>query len=135
MIFVDSGAFIALWLTQDGKHAEASAAWDRLEADRERLVSSNFILDEVMTYLGRRAGARFAAEHGRNILDSRQMTMLRPDVDDERAALALLEKHADQGVGFTDAVSFALMRRHKIQRAFSYDEHFARAGFSLWPRV
>ena len=133
MIFVDSGAFIALWLAQDGKHPDAVAAWDRLAAERDRMWTSNFVLDEVMTYLGRRAGGRFAAERGRNILSSEVLTMLRPDLEDEKAALVLLEKFSDQGVGFTDAISFALMRRHRIRRAFTFDAHFARAGFLVWP--
>jgi predicted nucleic acid-binding protein len=40
----------------------------------------------------------------------------------------------DQAVSFTDALSFAVMRRMRIERAFSFDRHFALAGFELWPR-
>lgn len=86
-----------------------------------------------MTYLSRRAGGRFAADRGRNILASSAMTVLRPDAGDEQVALGFLEKFADQGGGFTDAVSFALMRRNKLKLAFTYDAHFVRAGFTVWP--
>ena len=61
--------------------------------------------------------------------------MLRPEPEDERHALIIYEKFFDQGAGFTDAMSFALMRRHKIKRAFAYDSRFALAGFSLWPQA
>lgn len=133
MIFVDSGAFIALWLAGDGLHARAVACWDKLKDARERLFTSDLVLNEVVTYLGRRAGGRFAAARGRSVLGSEALKMLRPEARDEFAALALCEKYADQGLGFTDAVSFVLMRRHGIRRAFTFDSHFALPGFTVWP--
>ena len=33
----------------------------------------------------------------------------------------------------TDCISFVLMRTLRITRAFSFDRHFAHAGFTLWP--
>lgn len=133
MIFVDSGAFIALWVAQDGKHETATKALALLKEEGARLCTSNFVLDEAVTFVGRRAGAAFAAQKGRNILDSKVMTVLRPDAEDERLALDLIVKYADQGVGFTDAVSFAVMRRHRLKRAFTFDRHFADEGFTLFP--
>lgn len=133
MIFVDTGAFLALWLPEDGHHEAAATAWDELRAHPTRMFTSSFIIDETVTLLGRRAGAKFAAARARNILASESMSLLRPDAEDESAALAAYEKYADQGVSFTDAVSFSLMRRLRIHRAFTFDAHFARAGFSVWP--
>lgn len=134
MIFLDSGAFVALWLSQDGKHAAAAAALARLKEGRERLLTSNFVLDEALTLAARRAGGRFAAERGRRVLASQALSVLRPEADDELAALDLVEKYADQGVSFTDAVSFVLMRRHRVRRAFTFDQHFSLAGFEVWPQ-
>lgn len=133
MIFVDSGAFIALWLAVDGKHETATRALGLIKEQGARLCTSNFVVDEVVTFVGRRAGAAFAAQKGRNILDSKAMTVLRPDAEDERLALDLTVKYADQGVGFTDAVSFALMRRHRVKRVFTFDRHFTDAGFTVFP--
>jgi uncharacterized protein len=42
-----------------------------------------------------------------------------------------MRKYADQGVSFTDCVSFAIMRRHKIRTAFTFDRHFKLAGFNV----
>lgn len=135
MTFVDSGAFIALWVAQDGQHDTAANALAALKAEGARLCTSNFVVDEAVTFVGRRAGVAFSAERARNILDSKAMPVLRPDAEDERVALTLYEKYADPGVGFTDAVSFALMRRHRIKRAFTFDRRFAQAGFTLFPAV
>jgi predicted nucleic acid-binding protein len=38
---------------------------------------------------------------------------------------------ADQRIGLTDCVSFAIMRRHKIRTAFTFDRHFRLAGFRV----
>lgn len=50
------------------------------------------------------------------------------------AALEQFTKLADQRVSFTDCVSFALMRRHRVRHAFTFDRHFEAAGFEIWPR-
>lgn len=61
------------------------------------------------------------------------MEVLRAGLAEELEAVPLLEKYADQKVSFTDCVSFVLMRRQGIERAFSFDKHFPAAGFRLWP--
>ena len=60
--------------------------------------------------------------------------VLRPDADDETRAIDLFAKFADQQISFTDCVSFVLMRRNRLERAFTFDRHFADAGFDLMPR-
>jgi hypothetical protein len=86
-----------------------------------------------MTLIGRRAGHRLAAEVGRRIYTSRALELLRPDADDELRALALFEKYEDQKVSFTDCVSFVLMERRRIARAFTFDRDFRMAGFETVP--
>lgn len=132
MIFIDTGPFLARYVAADQHHARAAAAWPGLLSSKARRFTSNFVLDETFTLLARRAGYTFAAQRARNILDSAALHILRPDAADERQALELFEKFADQRASFTDCVSFALMRRHGIGRAFSFDRHFVDAGFELW---
>ena len=98
-----------------------------------RCYTSNFVLDGTFTPLARRASYAFAAQRARAILTSKIMAILRPDPDDELAALAVFEKFADQEVSFTHCISFVLMQRLRITRAFSFDRHFAHAGSTLWP--
>lgn len=133
MIFVDSGAFLARYIERDQYHAGATEHWQKLQTDRRRCFTSNFVLDETITLLARRTTYEFAAERARNMYASHELLILRPDADDEKAALDLLEKYADQRVSFTDCVSFALMERHNIRTAFSFDHHFRIAGFDMEP--
>ena len=131
MIFVDTGAFLARYMAADQHHRSAQRGWRQLARNKQRLFTSNFVLDELLTLLGRRAGYPFAAERGRRIYASPRLDILRPSRDDELSALELFERFADQRVSFTDCVSFALMKRHRISRAFSFDRHFVLGGFSL----
>jgi uncharacterized protein len=55
MIFVDTSAFLARYLTNDQHHRAALAIWRDLERPEARLYTSSFVLDETLTLLGRRA--------------------------------------------------------------------------------
>ena len=132
MIFIDTGPFLGRHVARDQYHETAVAGFSRLEADRLPIVTSNFVLDETFTLLGRVAGHRFAAARARAIYGSEALTILRPGREEEIEALDLFEKFADQGVSYTDCISFVLMRRNRIRRVFTFDQHFARAGFDVW---
>jgi uncharacterized protein len=134
LIFVDTGAFYARHARHDQHHAAALEAWEELERRSERCVTSNFVVAETLTLLARRTSYSFAAERGGSLYASGQIRMLRPDREDEVAALETFAKLADQRVSFTDCVSFALMRRNRVRRAFTFDRHFMAAGFQVWPR-
>ncbi|MCP4680052.1 MAG: type II toxin-antitoxin system VapC family toxin [Deltaproteobacteria bacterium] len=131
MIFIDTGAFLARYLPRDTHHARASLLWQDLGSTDIPLYTSNFVLDELFTLLGRRASHEYAASRAKTFYSSSRLKILRPTVDDEVAALDDFEKLADQKVSFTDCVSFALMRRRHITRAFSFDRHFQLAGFEI----
>jgi predicted nucleic acid-binding protein len=133
VIFVDTGAFLARYVKRDRHHESAREAWRRLERGRDRCFTSNHVLDETFTLLGRRTSYAFAADRARSLLASRALTVVRPDGIDEREAVELFAKYADHEVSFTDALSFVIMRRSRIRRAFTFDRNFVDAGFDAWP--
>ena len=56
MTFIDTGAFLARYLQRDQFHDRALEAWQELEnAVSEDCFTSNFVLDETFTLLGRHA--------------------------------------------------------------------------------
>ena len=133
MIFIDTGAFLARYLLNDQHHRRAVAIWEKLGSNHENCVTSNFVLDETFTLLGRRAGYGFAVQRAKNIYASQALTVCRPDRENEIRALQFFSKYADQHVSFNDCISFVLMKREKINRVFSFDRHFELAGFHLIP--
>lgn len=50
---------------------------------------------------------------------------------DLNAARAWLDRRDLRKLGLVDATSFVLMKKHKLRRAFTFDAHFAAAGFKL----
>ena len=132
MIFIDTGPFLGRYLARDQHHRAALEGWQRLRDSSARCFTSSFVLDEAITLLSRWAGPGFAAERARNILTSNRLTVLRPDAQDELAAVDLLEKLGDQGVSYTDCISFQLMRRRGLRQVFTFDRHFEVAGFEVW---
>lgn len=133
MIFVDTGPFLARFILHDAHHRRARKTWAEIERRRDRCSTSSFVLDETFTLLARRSSYSFAADRARALLSSSALVILRPNADDEGVAVDLFAKFADQQVSFTDCISFALMRRHRLDRAFTFDRHFAAAGFQTMP--
>ena len=133
MIFIDTGAFLARYIERDQYHDAATDHWQVLQNDRRQCFTSNFVLDETITLLARRPTYEFAAERARNLFESTSLSILRPDENDELAALELFQKYADQSISFTDCVSFVLMGKQKLGCAFTFDRHFKIAGFDVEP--
>ena len=133
MIFIDTGAFVARFLERDQYHARAIEVWRDLEQAKLQCVTSNFVVDETLILLARKASYEFAFERAQNLYDSTNVRILRPTEADELAAIMNFGKFADQKVSFTDCVSFALMKRHGLGDVFTFDRHFALAGFHSRP--
>jgi predicted nucleic acid-binding protein len=133
MIFIDTGAFLARYLSNDQYHNQSNDIWDAIRRQRETCFTTNFVLTEVFTLLGRRAGNKFAADRALNIYASRVIKIMRPGRKAEVKAIDTFEKYADQKISFTDCISFVLMKQEGIKRAFSFDFHFRLAGYNVVP--
>jgi predicted nucleic acid-binding protein len=78
-----------------------------------------------------RADDGHAADRVDALFASAAVDVLQSTRADELDALRWMRKYADQRISFTDCVSFALMRRHRIRAAFTFDRHFKVAGFEV----
>lgn len=132
MIFLDSGAFLGRYLPSDQHYHSATLGWQKIREERLQCYTSNLVISESLTLLARKAHYRFAVERGRKIYLSNSLKILRSDEDDEKQAITLFGKFADQKISFTDCISFVLMRKHKIHYVFGFDRHFELAGFNIW---
>jgi uncharacterized protein len=123
-IFVDTGAWYAASVPSDPDHAAASAF---LRSNVERLVTSDYIYDELLTLFRARGDLDRArdwvaqTEQGR--CDIVQVTPA-----DVRAATEIFFRYADKAWSFTDCTSLVVMERLAITRAFSFDDHFRQFG-------
>lgn len=132
-VFVDTGAWVALADDDDAHHKNAASIYPLLLKTSERLVTSNLVIAEsyilILKCLGHNAAITFLDK----INSSPRVIRLYSTSDLEREAEEILKKYSDQDFSYTDAVSFAIMMRQKIKKAFSFDKHFQTMGFLRVP--
>lgn len=132
-IFVDTSAWVALADRDDGYHTDAASVYPYLLATCGKLLTSNLVIAEsyvlIMRSLGRDAAIAFLDK----INGSPRIARVSSTFDVEREAEEILKKYRDQNFSYTDAVSFAIMRRRKIKKSFSFDKHFRTMGFITLP--
>ena len=123
-IFVDTGAWYAISTPTDTDHAAAIAF---IRSNRERLVTSDYIFDELLT-LFRSRGHRDRALDWVNQVRRGRCEVIRVSDQDILDATDVFFKFADKMWSFTDCTSRVLMERLGIQRAFSFDDDFRQFG-------
>lgn len=128
MIFVDTGAFLARYLKRDQYHRQAHKIFRALPRP---FSTSNHVIDELATLLGRIAGYHYAADRIDDLYASESIEVLASTRGDEIEAIRWMRKYSDKEISFTDCISFALMRRLGIHAAFTFDRHFRDAGFEI----
>lgn len=130
-VFVDTGAFIALALTRDPLHDRAVPIWDALGRKGARLHTSIPVVMETFTFLDRNA-TRTVAKSWHATLE--RVPRLRVHVcaaADLAASWSWFEREDLAKLSSVDATSFVIMRKAKVRVAFTFDHHFAAAGFRL----
>ena len=130
-LFIDTGAYLSYYHKRDMHHKKAVDTWHKIiKENKYILITTNHVIDEFATLLGRRKDYQYSAEKVEGILLS-DCVIERPNEDDEKKALKFFKKYADQEVSFTDCLSFVVMRKMKIQEVFTFDQHFQYAGFEI----
>ena len=131
-VFIDSGAWLAFFSVRDGHHAEAERLVREALTRKVPLLTTNLVLAEVQRLLLFRAGILPAAAALERIDASKGVSVQYPDAGTHAQARAWLAKFNDQKWSYTDACSFAVMKKHRCTVALSFDHDFVVAGFTLW---
>jgi uncharacterized protein len=134
VVFADSSGFIAAFDPREARHAEAAAAWRQIAKARQRLVTTQLVLAETVTFLRRRGGWELSRRVGSALLESSAIDVVGLDADQLAAAWREFVRNPDPKLSLCDAASFIVMRDGKIRRAFTLDRHFEEAGFEVVPR-
>jgi predicted nucleic acid-binding protein len=129
-VFVDTSAWYAVADTGDAHHEAARRLFTGLIADTTQLVTTNHVVSETYTLLRVRLGAEAAHAFLRRVRASMQTQRIFVQPEWEGAAEELLLHSMDQDFSYVDATSFVTMRRLSIGEAFTFDRHFAAAGFT-----
>jgi predicted nucleic acid-binding protein len=120
MNFVDTGAWYAAFVPSDPDHPAASTWLDR----NNEPLTSDYVVDELLTLLKMRGEYRRALDLGPSLLSGDLCKLQWVTPDDVRAAWQVFASYQDKGWSFTDCVSRVVMRRLEIKTAFAFDAHF-----------
>lgn len=129
-IFVDSSMFKALVDEKDEFHQKAVFLWVKFKKEKVQFVTSNYILDETFTLIRKRRGRIIVDNFRKSLAGDFDVKIFRVITDDEAAAWDWFLNDWSN-LSFTDCVSFALMKRLRLIRVATFDEHFKRAGFEI----
>lgn len=129
-VFCDSSAFYALMDVSESVHRSVAQAWERLIVDGHRLVTSNYVITETIALTQARIGLKAVHAFLERVEESVETAWV--DRTLHEAAVQELFAHNRRRLSLVDCTSFALMRRHRIDAAFTTDGDFAAHGFTLF---
>lgn len=133
VMFIETSAFIALYLKSDEFHEQATSFLGSLSKDTF-FITSNYVLDEVYTFLRSVKGKAVAVDFAKFLAQNAEIVKLkRISLEDEKEAFNCFRNYDFPRLSFTDCTSFAMMKRLSLKEVFTFDKHFAKAGFNVVP--
>jgi len=130
-VFVDSGAWIALALSQDPLHTQARQQWDLLLSAGAKLHTSVPVVIETFTFLDRNANRDVALAWKEAIYKPGTVEVLPCELRDLERSWEYFRRSDLHKLSAVDATSFTIMKRARIRIAYTFDHHFAVVGFRL----
>jgi len=130
-VYADTSALHVLLDGDDAQHEAATRVWEQLRRSDAVLATTNYVVVETLALCQRRLGmlaARLFAEEFAPVLAVEWVDQTTHEVG---VAAMLAANRRD--LSLVDCVSFEVMRRLGIRRAFAVDEHFREQGFEVVP--
>ena len=115
----------------DQNHPAARSAWERLITQDDGLVCTSYVLVEAFALLQHRLGMAAVRVFNEDVLPLLRVDWV--DVPSHTHSVAALLTAGRRQLSLVDCASFEAMRRLAINRAFTFDRHFAEQGFECWP--
>jgi uncharacterized protein len=126
-VLVDTSALYSVIVATDATHSRAVAILTDLAERRESMVTTNYVIVETVTLLGRRAGMPPVRDFLSVAMPSLRVHWVSEDLHDH--AVAVLVAVGRRDLSLVDCVSLELMRQLGLDTAFAFDEHFNQQGF------
>ena len=128
-VFVDTVGLIALWDEDDQWHEPAQRAFLPIGDGLTTLITTPFVLAECGNAAARHP-FRVEPNRLREEFESAG-TLIWPTTEDWRQAWSAYQRGEADAAGIVDHISFFVMRRLGIAKAFTNDRHFRAAGFEV----
>ena len=134
MIFVDSGAWIALLDQRDQYHSDAVAIYNDLMQQDAQFLTTDYVIDETVTRLRydfSHSGAVDFFDFIESIKNRGILTVVEIDRALFQEAERLFRQYDTARLSFTDCTSFVVCQQYNIFEAFAFDQHFPMMGITL----
>ena len=125
-VFVDTGVWYSAILAKAESHTVCDGL---LEAAAGRLLTTDYVIDELVTLMIARGHRDAALGYVPRLLDGNTCQLHHVDETDFAAAWRIVQQFADKRWSFTDCTSYAVMQRLGVREALSLDDHFRQFGF------
>jgi len=137
-IFVDTSAWDALADKGDKDHARALQFRDEI-VGKCKLVTSNYILDELYTLLLMNIGFQPTINYKEQLdilISEHVLDMIWIDREFAKRGWGVFKQYnVDKQWSFTDCTSFVVMNELSITNVFAFDHHFEQMGFMRLPSL
>ncbi len=130
-IFVDTSAFLAVLDGSDKNHKTSKQFWETIIKRGDVLLCHNYILVETSTLVLRRFGMEAVRVFEQDIIPILRIIWVTREVH-----FAAVSAHLMAGrrtLSLVDCVSFEVMRRTGVRKAFAFDRHFQDYGYEIYP--
>lgn len=128
-LFVDSEFWVTLSDPQEARHERAIELVKEFKRGENVLVTSNFVLDETFTIIRKRLGIYRVKKFRRVLSEFGNKLILERVTTGDEGGVWTWFWYDWKNLSYTDCASFALMRRLKLTKVATFDEHFEMAGF------
>lgn len=135
ILYVDTGAWIALLWARDRAHRRVADHVRRIATD-SLLVTSEPAIAETATRLRYDSGLEATLAFHRYVEAATQLGKLRireTDAGLRRQAFALMEQHADLALSYADCIGAAVAKEVRASAVLGLDNDFRILGFTLEP--
>ena len=128
-VFLDTVGVLALLDARDQWHTMAEQAWERVLAEGSEFLTTSLVLVECANAAARRP-YRAAVAQLREALTA-DGAVVEPAREEWEEAWRNYARGDAASAGVVDHLSFLVMRRFGLARAFTNDRHFVAAGMEI----
>ncbi len=130
-ILVDTSAFLAVLDGSDHNHTKAAPYWEKIIKSGDVLLCHNYILVEISALILRRFGMEAVRVFEQDIFPILHVIWVTKEIHSAAVSAHLMADRCS--LSLVDCVSFEVMRRTGIRKAFAFDHHFKDYGYEPNP--
>jgi predicted nucleic acid-binding protein len=132
-VFVDTAGWMACADEGDRAHGQACEARDAALEQGNVLVTTDYVIDEVLTLIRMRLGLAAAKAWWEQIEGSLRLRWEWIGMDRAEKARKAFFRYRDKDYSFTDCTSLVVMQELRLRQALTTDRHFRQMGFQVLP--